>query len=144
MSTPPDRDWVAAWLEYANSDLEVARSLLEDESFPARHAALHIQQAAEKSIKAALISEGIDPPRTHDLTKLLAILPPSWRGSVLAKMVNSNALSAWATGSRYPGLVAPLSRDSIYPVLEGVDALIRKVEEKFAKNLSDSDPSPNL
>ena len=37
----------------------------------------HAQQAAEKAIKAVLVAEGADLPRTHDLGVLFAAVPLS-------------------------------------------------------------------
>lgn len=62
------------WLRYAQSDLELAqlghspRILLETLCF-------HAQQAAEKSIKAVLMTQNIPIPRTHSIDVLLNLLP---------------------------------------------------------------------
>jgi len=62
------------WLRHAWSDLELARMarnskiLLEDLCF-------HAQQAAEKSIKAVLISKSVPFPKTHNIRTLLDLLP---------------------------------------------------------------------
>lgn len=79
MSPPqPEPGSPADWLRHARSDLLVAQSpagpgvLLEALCY-------HLQQAAEKSLKAVLIHCGIAPPRTHNLKLLLELLPqPSW------------------------------------------------------------------
>lgn len=67
-----------------------------------RGAAWNFHQAAEKAIKAVLISEKKDFPRTHDLPRLLTILElePSTIDTV------SNAafiLSSFLPIARYPG-----------------------------------------
>ena len=61
----------------------------------------HAQQAAEKSLKAVLIHYGIEPPRTHNLERLIDLLPASMtRERVLTQ---SARLTIFATSSRYPG-----------------------------------------
>jgi HEPN domain-containing protein len=67
-----------------------------------RGAAWNFHQAAEKAIKAVLIAEEIDFPRTHDLPRLLTILQlePSAIDTV------SDAafiLSSFLPLTRYPG-----------------------------------------
>jgi HEPN domain-containing protein len=48
--------YAADWLRVANRDLDRAIRLLEDED--AEGAAMHLQQAAEKFLKAYLLSTG--------------------------------------------------------------------------------------
>jgi len=59
------------WLMAADEDYECARQI------DPRHRgaiAYHLQQAAEKSLKALLVLAEIEPPRTHDLTVLWTML----------------------------------------------------------------------
>ncbi len=69
-------DDVRLWLRYAQEDLEAAR-LLVGREVP-RHPCWLAQQAAEKALKAALISEATLVPHTHDLERLLGLLPDHW------------------------------------------------------------------
>lgn len=66
------------WLEFALVDLEAARSRPNRHALP-RHVAYHAQQAVEKALKAALVLEGLDPPKVHDLDELRNLLPAGWR-----------------------------------------------------------------
>jgi HEPN domain-containing protein len=62
---------------------------------------LAAQQAAEKAIKAVLVAADVDFPRTHDLERLLALLP---RGTRLqAAELDLAGLSGWSVAGRYPG-----------------------------------------
>jgi HEPN domain-containing protein len=98
----------ARWLAYAESDLAVAHGvdrpgvILETLCF-------HAQQAAEKAIKAVLVAEGADPPRTHDLAVLLAAVPLSV--PIGLDRANVVALTAYAVASRYPGDEEPVAAD---------------------------------
>lgn len=87
------------WMRIAENDLKSARALERDALFET--ACYHCQQAAEKYLKAYLIYAAIEPPRSHDLTRLVTI----------AKMVEgkfeklneaATALSDYATLFRYP------------------------------------------
>ncbi len=60
------------WLDKAAEDEETVR-LVSENGGPWAVAAFHLQQAAEKILKAALIESGVLPPRTHDLTSLLEL-----------------------------------------------------------------------
>jgi len=59
------------------------------------------QQAAEKALKAALISLDIDPPRVHNLELLADLLPEGW--AVRSAKQDLGRLSLWIVESRYPG-----------------------------------------
>ena len=59
------------WLRLAREDLAAAMHLAEAAHLPHRVACLLAQQAAEKAIKAVLVAEDIDPPKLHDLRRLL-------------------------------------------------------------------------
>jgi HEPN domain-containing protein len=62
---------VKEWLRYANNDLIVARHSFEDLHPKQKEiAAWHCQQCAEKALKAFLIFNDIESPRTHNLEKL--------------------------------------------------------------------------
>jgi len=62
----------AQWLEKARQDLKAGRILLAgtDEDVLGIIAFL-CQQAVEKALKAYLNCKGIEPPRTHDLSRLV-------------------------------------------------------------------------
>lgn len=58
------------WFDAAESDLRYAEIGLKEESvFP--QIAFLSQQVAEKMLKGFLVLNNIEPPRIHDLTKLL-------------------------------------------------------------------------
>ena len=58
-------------------------------------AELVVQEAAERTLKAALVLEGIDFPYTHDLNALRNLLPDSWP-------VRAD-LTGWDVQARYRG-----------------------------------------
>ena len=66
------------WLRFSGEDLNVAGHLIRGDLPAPRHACWLCQQAAEKALKAALVHEAIDFPRTHDLDALRNMLPDSW------------------------------------------------------------------
>ena len=87
----------ASFLRFARRDLAGARRLLPD--MPAL-AAFHLQQAAEKLVKAELAALGMSPPKLHDIGHLAGLLPPDYpRRPVLAAL---DKLTAYAVAARYP------------------------------------------
>src|SRR5437867_1639921 len=68
--TPPDS--LAEWIETADADLRTVDVLLASGArIDWGIVAFHCQQAAEKYLKAALVSRHVKPLRTHDLKVLL-------------------------------------------------------------------------
>ena len=73
---PHDSGSPAAWMQFAHSDLALARQdvgpgvLFETLCF-------HAQQAVEKALKAVLIHHGIPIAKIHSIERLVDLLPPS-------------------------------------------------------------------
>ncbi|MBI3103745.1 HEPN domain-containing protein [Candidatus Daviesbacteria bacterium] len=61
-------DKASGWLKLAEEDLKWAKASFEDKIF--RGACFAAQQAAEKSLKAYLVSKDIVTPKIHDLVAL--------------------------------------------------------------------------
>jgi HEPN domain-containing protein len=66
------------------------------------------QQAAEKAVKAVFVRRGADPPRTHDLARLLSLLADAGE-QVPAELYAAAELTPYAVGARYPGALRPLT-----------------------------------
>lgn len=89
---------VVAYLDDAALDLDAAQRLIADP--PNRLAAFHLQQAAEKLVKAVRITRAIRITAEHNIEYLVDELPPDdpWR----AKLAILEPLSSYATAYRYP------------------------------------------
>ena len=92
------------WLRYAKADLALARVPLPQGGLY-ELLCFHAQQAAEKSVKAVLLHYGIEPPRTHNLERLIDLLPTSIsRTTVLcqsARLTVYRAAAAYLMGTVY-------------------------------------------
>lgn len=98
-------DPVRAWMEKAEEDFRSAQ-ILEAAEPPALSAAcFHCQQAAEKYLKAVLVKENVEPPRTHDLSALLDLTPLSEESVYDA----AEFLNPFAVSIRYPSSDGPHS-----------------------------------
>jgi HEPN domain-containing protein len=99
---------VDALLEMADEDLAGAKALL---AISTRLARYHVQQSAEKAVKALLEQRGLNPGREHRFESLAEMLPhgDEWRG----RIQGLDFLSPAATSHRYPtaeGRIMPLPR----------------------------------
>lgn len=70
-------DPVGRWRSMARGDLAYAEKSLALGSSFADKVCFHCQQAAEKALKALLVSMSIRPPKTHDIRSLLAVVTPA-------------------------------------------------------------------
>jgi HEPN domain-containing protein len=112
-------------MSYATSHLAAARTavgagiLWEIPCFEA-------QQAAEKAIKAVLISVGVKPPRVHDIGQLLDLVPPSVPRA--AGVEESRVLTQYAFVTRYPGGGVPVSEGDYRDALGLAEAVVEWAE----------------
>jgi HEPN domain-containing protein len=102
----PDREKLIAvcaeWLGKADNDLTNAVHTLKlGASCPTDTVCFHAQQCVEKYLKAILVLEGIDFPKTHDLETLVARIPAGLRPELSSE--DQARLTDYATGARYPG-----------------------------------------
>ena len=88
---------VHALLDMADDDLAGARALV---SISTRLARYHVQQSAEKAVKALLEGRDLNPGREHRFELLAEMLPlnDSWR----SRFQSLDSLSPAATSHRYP------------------------------------------
>ena len=61
------------WFRKAESDLLVIKNNMASTEIPVDACCFHAQQAAEKYLKAYLVSKQINFPKTHDLKALLSL-----------------------------------------------------------------------
>ena len=94
---------VTRWLRYAREDLRAAEAAAASEAFRPRHACLDAQQAAEKAIKAVLVSRSVPFPKVHDLDALRALIPDPASWAVTSPTLDLAPLTIWAVDARYPG-----------------------------------------
>ena len=98
--TPRQQEYIKAWLQNAADDLASAQRLLEIEPMILNSACFHCQQAAEKSLKAFLVSKGNDAERTHDLSFLI---DECARFDAIFETIDILNLNEFAVNARYPG-----------------------------------------
>lgn len=127
---PPERfapDDPREWLNRARSNLSKAANggpgvYLEDLCFDA-------QQAAEKPVKAVLLSRRIDFPYVHDLGLLLTLLEN--HGETVPEAIRqAEKLNSYATSTRYPAIAEPVSESEYADAIEIAEAVVRWAETR--------------
>ncbi len=123
---PPDDP--REWMNRARSDLTQAKSqvpgvYLENLCFNA-------QQAAEKAIKAVMITRNIEFPYVHDLARLLSLLEDE--EEVIPEAIRrAGDLTDYATVMRYPAGVEPVSEQEYAKAIEIAEAVVHWAEEQI-------------
>jgi HEPN domain-containing protein len=123
---------VRSLLDLADEDLQGADVLL---ALSTRLARYHVQQAAEKAVKALLEHRGLSPGREHRLGYLAEMLPS---GSGWYSRVQSlDVLSPAATSRRYPTaegrILAPPPRELVVREIAIVAQLISDVRRAVSE-----------
>jgi len=98
------------WFRKAESDLLVIKNNLSSNEVPIDACCFHAQQAAEKYLKAYLVSKLIIFPKTHDLQTLLNLCITANHSFIRIKEP-AIRLSDFAIGPRYPDAFDDLTID---------------------------------
>jgi HEPN domain-containing protein len=128
MSSPETNH--AAWMAKGDHDILNIENNLAAVSVPWDTVCFHAQQAAEKFLKAFLVSRGQLPPRTHDLVALLADCAEH-DPSLASLETDSRTLTSYAVGSRYPGdLFEPSEAEG-----RRMAAIARRIRDEILRRL---------
>jgi len=110
------------WLRYAEADLSLARAPLPAGAMY-EQLCFHTQQAAEKALKAVLVSLGSDFPYTHDLRVLIEIFPGEI--AIPPSIVNSaGLLTPYAVPYRYPGGYEPVQDEERQAAVRAAEEVV--------------------
>lgn len=120
LGTPED------WLKRARSNLAIAKQAKAEEIY-LEDLCFETQQAAEKAIKAVLISKGIQFRFVHDLSELLTLLEQ--RGITVPDDICAAAdLTDYSVEARYPGPFEPVLEDEFAEALKIAEAVVTWAE----------------
>ncbi len=124
MGTPQE------WLRRAKSNLARAKQPKPDEALW-EDLCFDAQPAVEKAFKAILVLRGIDFPKTHNIRVLLTLLDPSGQ-QIPQDFMKAIGLITYATVSRYPGEVEPVTEEEYREAVVLAEEIVRWVEEIFS------------
>ena len=113
------------WAEYAEDDWDVAKALLKKKKPATTGCCYHSQQSAEKYLKAMLVAQKVNFPKTHDLPTLNMICN---NNNILTGFTTEalTILTDHAVTARYPG-----DMPTIEDARESLE--IEKTVRKFAR-----------
>lgn len=125
-----NEEFVSKWLQKAESNLEIAKIGKVSKKVLYDDLCFECQQAAEKSIKAILISIDKKFEKTHNIEDLLELIKKS--GIDIPKpLKESIQLTSYATTSRYPGDYIPASAGDYKKALNIAEKVL-----KWAKSVT--------
>lgn len=105
------------WIEIAEEDLTLAKHAFTlSSNVPYRLIAFHSQQCAEKYLKAFLVIKLIDFPFTHDIEKLIEIIPSDYNLS--NELNEAGILTNYAVSKRYPDFYKKLTFEEAKQAVE--------------------------
>lgn len=110
------------WLRHARSDLALARAGMSDDDVLVETLCFHTQQAAEKAVKAVLVHVGAELARTHDLGRLIEMLPS--KIAVTDEVRAAAILTDYAVVTRYPADTESLSTEDLATALRLAEAVV--------------------
>jgi HEPN domain-containing protein len=100
LPTPEQVEVAGSLARLAAIDLATAEKLAPDPEMDDRPVGFHAQQAVEKAVKVALMLEGIDFPKTHDLEYLI-VLAEKHSIAMEPELESASWLTPWAAEFRY-------------------------------------------
>lgn len=115
----------------AERDIEALRVMRRSEGIPDEVFGFHVQQAAEKLLKAWIALLGERYPLTHNIETLLALLAD--RGAAAERFQGLALYTPYAVEFRYAGVGAdaePIDRDGAMALIE---ALLEQVGTRLAE-----------
>jgi len=91
---------ICVWLRKAEKDLKWAEAMLLERDLD--YSTFHSQQAAEKALKVVITALKIQPPKTHDIEKLLNILDKNNADTSLLEKERIGELTKYAVEAPVP------------------------------------------
>ncbi len=127
---PLDPSLASTWLHYARGDLAMAERT-NDPRIPLAYLCFHAQQAAEKGLKAVLISRRVHFPKTHSIEFLIGLLPPDIGRP--PDLIASIDLGEYAADMRYPGVGEDISEEEYRVALCVAKAVVEWTEKTIGE-----------
>jgi len=123
----PHRGSAEDWLQHAGSDLCLAQVRSDHKGILLETLCFHAQQAAEKALKAVLLSANVEFPRTHSIRTLVESLPDGvYRDPVLDEAA---VLTEYAVATRYPSELEPLIEEEYEEAVAMAAAVLKWAQE---------------
>ena len=126
-------DDVFAWLKSARRDYDIALHLSKTfHPVPSENICYNCQQAIEKTLKAILIYNVGDFPKTHDIRELHQLCKESGIDFDLSSSI-TRTLTRYATKSRYPDDVYDFTDEDVEVALKYAEQVLNQAGEVLSK-----------
>jgi HEPN domain-containing protein len=123
-------DVARQWVMKAESDLRnAAHTVRLRTDCPTDTVCFHAQQCVEKYLKALLVLNGIEFPRTHQISTLLALVPAPIRPTLTQE--EQDRLTEYAVTTRYPGDYDPIPREEAQEAVRLARRLRKQVRRRL-------------
>jgi HEPN domain-containing protein len=123
------------WIAKADEDLAAAERLVALDDSLAAVVCFHAQQAVEKLLKALLIFAGVPFARTHDVIRLVQLLPGDLAPPI--PLADLAPLNRYAVEARYPIGEEPISGEEARAAI----AVSRRVRAAVLQALGRDSPA---
>jgi len=120
----------ADWLARARGNLVLARQPKPDGAFW-EDFCYQAQQAAEKALKAVLISRGVNVPWTHSIEELLDAMPPDL--AIDDELRAAASLTFYGTTTRYPMTEPPVTEEKCQQAIAHAERVLGWAEQVIPK-----------
>ena len=121
---------ILQWVEKAEHDLTTASYTLRlRANCPTDTVCFHAQQCVEKYLKALLVLNDVEFGRTHHISALLSLLPPSIRPQMTPE--EQERFTEYAVTTRYPGDYDPITREEAKQAVQ----IARRVRNQVRRRL---------
>lgn len=121
---------ILQWVEKAEHDLTTASYTLRlRANCPTDTVCFHAQQCVEKYFKALLVLNDVEFGRTHHISALLTLLPPSIRPQMTPE--EQERFTEYAVTTRYPGDYDPITREEAKQAVQ----IARRVRNQVRRRL---------
>jgi len=121
---------ILQWVEKAEHDLTTASYTLRlRANCPTDTVCFHAQQCVEKYLKALLVLNDVEFGRTHHISALLSLLPPSIRPQMTPE--EQERFTEYTVTTRYPGDYDPITREEAKQAVQ----IARRVRNQVRRRL---------
>ena len=125
----PNVEQAARWVRWASEDLVLAHGAHDHVAAVPRGACTWAQQCAEKALKAVIVGQGIDPPKTHNLLQLEQLVPAALTEALAG--IDLEALTRWSIEGRYPEDLEEATAADAAHAIKTASAVLSAVQEKL-------------
>ena len=117
------------WLRRAKSNLAIAKQPKSEDIYW-EDFCFEAQQAAEKALKAVLLSKGIQFRFVHDIAELLTLLEQN-KITLSEEIRDAATLTDYSVEARYPGPFEPVTEDEFKEALRLAEAVVTWAESQI-------------